>query len=127
MWSTVRNRQQRKTEEVKPKKMAAAKDLQQPFQDLQRSNSVEFEFVHTLHDIAHVDDIFAGFPGGGIDFFSSLEVSFREGFVHSLDRKTDAAFSGIDLDNAGFDFITDLEVLYACVRTYKRFDSDPCI
>ena len=46
-----------------------------------------------------------GFAGGlgfeGLELF----VAHR----HGADRKTDAALTAIDLDNAGFDFLTDLE------------------
>ena len=46
-----------------------------------------------------------GFAGGlG---FESLELFIAH--RHSADRKTDTALAAIDLDNAGFDFLTDFE------------------
>ena len=80
-------------------------------------HSVEFQSVHgSIKDVAHADHFFARFEGSGVFRFSSLEFGFGEVVGHSLDGKTDAAFVGIDFDNAGFDFITDLEDVFDFVN-----------
>ena len=79
--------------------------------------SVKFQTVHGgIKDVAHADHIFARLESSGVFRFSSFEFCFGEVIGDSLDGETDAAFVGIDFDNAGFDFIADFENVFDFVN-----------
>ena len=76
-----------------------------------RVELLQLEVGHRLvaEDLADVDHVFAGLERRGVLLFRRLEVGLGEVVGHGLDRKTDPPLVGVDLDDAGFDLVTDLQ------------------
>ena len=62
--------------------------------------------IDTIEQTADVTEAFASLQRLGVGGFGFLHVIFGEAVFHSLHGETDLAGFRIDLDHAGFDFIT---------------------
>ena len=81
--------------------------------------SVFFAFADNIEaveavtdELTHVAERFARFQSGSNFFAGRLEIIFGEAFLKRLDGESDTTLIAVDLDDSGFDFLSEGEFVF---------------